>query len=249
MLKAIIVVPCFNEAERLPEGQFVQFSEAHPEIGFCFVDDGSTDATRERLAAMAAERPEVFRCHSLGTNQGKAEAVRQGIHLALAEEPAYVGFWDADLATPHQSILEFVRVMDSRATCEVLIGARVALMGHNIQRNSLRHYAGRVFATAASLVLGFPIYDTQCGAKMFRCSETTASLFREPFIARWTFDVEIVARLFGLRGRDAFGGPESVLVETPLEEWVDVSGSKIRISDFPKSLLELWRIRSHYPLR
>ena len=113
----------------------------------------------------------------------------------------------------------------------------------------VRHYTGRIFATSVSLVLDLPIYDTQCGAKMFRCSETTSVLFKDPFVSRWIFDVEIVARLLQERGPEAFRGTRSVLVEFPLQEWEDVSGSKIRTTDFPKALLDLWRIRSHYRLR
>ncbi len=248
MFKAIIVVPCFNEAERLPEDRFIRFAAEHPEIGFWFIDDGSADATQERLEALAHSHPEVFRSHSLSENCGKAEAVRVGMQHAMAEHPQFVGFWDADLATPLESILEFVQFLDARDSCEVVFGARVALAGRDIRRRPVRHYTGRIFATTVSLVLGLSIYDTQCGAKMFRCSETTSVLFKDPFVSRWIFDVEIVARLLQERGPEAFRGSRSVLAEFPLQEWEDVSGSKIRATDFPKALLDLWRIRGHYRL-
>ncbi|MFP8874619.1 MAG: glycosyltransferase [Myxococcota bacterium] len=249
MFEAIIVVPCFNEAERLPAERFVGFAEQHPEVRFWFVDDGSSDATGERLQALAARRPEAFRCHALASNRGKAEAVREGMRLALAERPQYVGFWDADLATPLESILDFAQFLETHASCEAVFGARVALAGRNIQRQLRRHYSGRVFATLVSWVLGLSIYDTQCGAKMFRCSDTTSSLFEAPFLSRWIFDVEIVARLIRARGADALSGRDSVLAEYPLEEWLDVSGSKLRPGDFAKAAVDLWRIHKHYRVR
>ena len=249
MFKAIIVVPCFNEAERLPAERFVGFAEQNPEVGFWFVDDGSSDATGERLQALAARRPETFRCHALASNQGKAEAVRQGMRLALTERPQYVGFWDADLATPLESILDFTQFLETHARCEAVFGARVALVGRNIQRQWSRHYTGRVFATAVSWVLGISIYDTQCGAKMFRCSATTNALFEAPFLSRWVFDVEIVARLILAHGVEALSGSDSVLAEYPLEEWSNVAGSKLRARDFAVAAVDLWRIHRHYGVR
>jgi hypothetical protein len=91
-----------------------------------------------------------------------------------------------------------------------------------------------------------PVYDTQCGAKLFRADEMPAGLLDEPFLTRWLFDVEVLARL---RRRALDGkGPtaESLVVEVPLRRWTDVPGSKVRALDFFRALLGLRRIRRHY---
>ena len=95
----ILVVPCYNEADRLQEAAFLEFVRRRDDARLLFVDDGSTDDTAGVLARLTAAAPGAIGVLRLERNQGKAEAVRRGIVEALALEPSLVGFWDADLAT------------------------------------------------------------------------------------------------------------------------------------------------------
>ena len=246
MPSTVIVVPCWNEARRLPVARFQAFLAGEPETGFVFVDDGSTDATRELLLSLEKAAPERVRVIGLDRNGGKAEAVRRGVLEAIRGEARFVGYWDADLATPLDMIPEFRRELERRSGCEIVMAARVHLLGRRVQRRALRHYLGRAAATLIAILLNLRVYDTQCGAKLFRNGPQLQGLFREPFLSSWLFDVEILARRIA-QGR-ASGGPTApeVIYEYPIPEWTDVSGSKLRPGAYLRAALDLLRIRRRY---
>lgn len=242
-VRTAIVVPCYNEETRLPAETFKAFIEAHPEYAFCFVDDGSSDGTRAVLEALCRPFPDRARVYPMPKNGGKAEAVRAGIlHAHEAWQAPWVGFWDADLATPLEEIPRFEQYLAERPRVRVLCGARWLHMGARIERHVWRHYIGRIFATAASNTLGLPIYDTQCGAKLV-ASEMISPLFTEPFASRWIFDVEMLARVIRHLGRQE---AREVISEIALETWVDTSGSKVKPHHAFRIPLDLWRIHRRY---
>ncbi len=246
MSDSILVIPCFNEAERFRPEAFERHAAADPSTRFLFVNDGSTDATIEVLRKLEGIDAAHFGVIDLQPNRGKAEAVRQGMLAAFAQEPSYAGYWDADLAAPLDELAAFVRVLDQRPEIEMVFGARVNLLGRSIERRLARHYLGRVFATSVSTLLRLSVYDTQCGAKLLRTSPEMRALFDEPFCSRWVFDVEILARL--IRARRDSGGPrpEDVIYELPLREWRDVPGSSVVPGDFVRAVGEVVRIYRRY---
>lgn len=244
MRRTTIIIPCFNEADRLDLAAFRAYRA--PDVTLLFVDDGSTDATRALLEQLHAEDGEAYRFLGLEANGGKAEAVRSGFLKAFETAPDYVGFWDADLATPLEDIECFRAVLDGRPELEAVFGSRVNLLGRSVHRKLARHYVGRVFATAASAVLRLPIYDTQCGAKLFRVNDEIIEIFRTPFISKWIFDVEIVARMVQRRRGTDLPPVRDLVMEHPLMRWEDVRGSKIRLRDFIVVGWDLARIHFRY---
>lgn len=236
---ACIVIPCFNEAARLDRAAVLGLA-AHGSVRLLLVDDGSSDATASVVAKLAAEsaRIEVL---TLSKNQGKAEAVRRGIVAALGGDTEFVGYYDADFATPPEELLRLVDVAAATPDVVCVLGARVALLGTAIHRRAVRHYAGRLFASAASAALGVAVYDTQCGAKVFRRGDALNSATARPFRSRWAFDVELLDRL--LTGADGVAPIRaSELLEVPLHAWRDVPGSRMRLSGAAMALLGVARI-------
>lgn len=246
MSRLLLVVPCFNEEQRLDVETFRGFSLPGQHLEFLFVNDGSTDGTQRVLESLRDSNPRRFSVLNLERNSGKAEAVRRGIEAALERAPDFTGFWDADLATPLTEVTGFLAVFESRREIQMVFGARVRLLGREISRNASRHYIGRFGATLISQTLGLAVYDTQCGAKLFRVSDVLRTVFGKPFLSRWIFDVEIIARFLELWGRDAL---VRAVYEYPVSQWRDVKGSKVKSRDFLRALRDLWKIRRAYRVR
>ena len=254
-----IVVPCYNEAIRFRPEPFLAFLADERalarQVDFLFVNDGSSDATLSVLEALQSEatrmgHPGRIAILDKKQNGGKGEAIRDGMAAALSpvgpeREAAceYIGFWDADLATPLSAIPQFLEVIEGRPHLHMIFGSRIRLLGRTIRRNPARHYLGRIFATAASRTLSLPIYDTQCGAKIFKATPDLGRVLATPFISRWIFDVELVARYIQLRGR-AFCFDS--IYEFPLDSWEDVAGSKVGPFDFFYAAFDIFRIYRRY---
>lgn len=251
MQKTVIVVPCFNEEKRLNVEEFQNFAKKFPDTFFLFVNDCSTDNTMLVIDSICKSNGNQMFSTSLETNTGKAEAVRQGVLKAIGMESMNfknIGYWDADLSTPLNAITKLTEKLESP---EILMafGSRVKLLNHKINRTAMRHYLGRIFATLASLVLHLKIYDTQCGAKIFKNIPELKTVFAQPFMVNWIFDVEILARFILLGKSTGKWSVEDSAVEYPLEVWHDVEGSKLKIRDFLMAPFELFRIFSylHFP--
>jgi len=243
MPRLTVVVPCYNEAERLARGPLLAFIDSHPDASLLLVDDGSTDATGAVLESVAAERPGRIRTLPLTPNRGKAEAVRHGMGDALAAGAEIVGYLDADLSTPPAQIDDLLAGL-ARPGVQVELGSRIGMLGYDIERSAVRHYLGRVFATAASVILRARVYDTQCGAKLFRAGPALSGALSVPFLSRWAFDVELLGRL--LIGTPAGAGmpgvaplPLAAIVEVPLPVLHDVKGSKLGLAGMARTLRDL----------
>lgn len=201
-----------------------------------FVDDGSPDETNKILERAAQEHPFVMSL-SLKTNLGKGEAVRSGyLHLKSSErlkDFEWVGFWDADLATPLSEVSYLLSFADD--SIDAVLGSRILRLGAQITRSPVRHFFGRGFALIVERLFKIKAHDTQCGAKLFRQS-VLHKVFSEPFLSRWIFDVEILLRLKGHR-----------VVECSLREWHDVPGGNLRIGrEFLRVVKDLIRIRREH---
>lgn len=239
--KTQIVVPCYNEEVRLDADAFISFLQVAHDVSLVFVNDGSTDRTLDSLIALHDRVPDRITVVDLEQNAGKAEAVRQGLIVASDEGADFVGYWDADLATPLDAILDFTRIMDKFEDTSVIYGARRALLGHRIERTVSRRIVSRVCAALARQAIRLPVGDTQCGAKLFRNTPVLQLAIATPFTAGWLFDVELFTRLSA-----QITDPRHAFYEQPLAEWSEVAGSKVSSQAILKSGFRMLAMIAEY---
>jgi len=242
-LRTVICVPCYNEENRLNKNAFLSFVNTHSDVVLLFVNDGSKDKTLDVLNAFA-EKHERIEVLDLPQNSGKAEAVRQGMLHAMTFNPNFVAFYDADMATPPEDLYAMITLINEKPY-HAVIGSRILRLGGNIDRTFMRGIASRVFANVAARTLGeLKIYDTQCGAKVFRTS-VAQIIFEQPFMTNWIFDVELLARMIKQYGMQSM---YDNVYEYPLSAWHDVDGSKIKKMDFIRQIFDMYKIKRHYKL-
>jgi dolichyl-phosphate beta-glucosyltransferase len=237
-----LVVPCYNEEYRIDENAYFDFLTTHPDYLLIFVNDGSTDNTRQVIDQILS-RVDNIAVLTCSGNIGKAETVRYGVLHALENyEARYIGFIDADLSTPLVEIPSFEKEIEKNEGISIVLGSRVQMLGKDIQRNLLRHWISRFIATIICKVLDEPVYDTQCGAKLFSY-RVAGPLFKERFLSKWLFDVEILARHKKITGDAQF---RSTVIESPLSQWTERKESKLHYSHILRILIDLYRINNRY---
>ncbi len=237
-----VVIPCYNEAERIHRNEFYDFVAQHAGYKLCFVNDGSTDNTLEVLQELAKRYPKHVTVYNCVKNGGKAEAVRQGmLHLAQYRELDYIGFLDADLSTNLGDFDALVATLESE-NYQVVVGSRMQRMGANITKDGARKIISKAVNLIIRKILQMPFNDTQCGAKIFR-KGLVKPLFGKPFISKWIFDVEIFLRMRKLYGAQR---ATNAICEQPLKRWVHADGSKLSMKDSFKIVFQLGHIFIHY---
>jgi dolichyl-phosphate beta-glucosyltransferase len=220
-----VILPCYNEAERLPgtlQALLAHLSAAPGEVEVLVVDDGSTDATTGVAEAAAAADGRV-RALSYRPNRGKGFAVRTGMLAARGE---LVVFTDADGSYGPSDLDRIVAALDQ---APVAIGTRAGSASGPVARRA----ASRVFNLAIRGALGLPFGDTQSGLKGFRRA-AAQQIFSQARVDGFAFDVEVLwlARQFRLQ-----------VAEVGVQA-MERQGSKVQMmADALEMLGEVWTVR------
>ena len=227
-----VIIPVFNE-ETVIADTISRIADAVDPLGIGYeilvVNDGSTDRTLERLAAIRNER---LRIVSYATNRGKGFAIHHGMKHA---EGVHSLFMDADLSTSLEAVGAFLDKMRS-GTWDMIIGNRRIKGAHqNIPQPFYRRFFGKGFTLLSQIMVGYPGKDFTCGFKMFRMA-TARVLFEKQRVFNWAFDAELIflAGKYGLS-----------ILEVPVR-WDHRGNSKVNLGrDMANSFLGLLAIRAN----
>ncbi|AIZ42233.1 response regulator [Cellulophaga baltica] len=237
-----VVIPCYNEEERLSGEAFKNFVYNNLGYHLCFVNDGSTDSTLEVLEELRKGNENKISVYNCEKNGGKAEAVRQGmLHLAKDPQLDYIGYLDADLSTDFRDFDDLVKTMET-SDFKIVSGSRMSRMGANITKESARKIISMTINLIIRSILKMPFNDTQCGAKIMD-KELVELVFQKKFITRWLFDVEIFMRMRKHYGKEKV---QSMICEQPLKRWIHADGSKLSMKDSIQIVGQLAKIAIHY---
>lgn len=237
-----VVIPCYNEENRLSSALFQDFIDKNVGYHLCFVNDGSTDNTLEVLEKLRNGNEDSISIFDCKKNGGKAEAVRQGIqHLIANKAFDYIGYLDADLSTDFRDFDDLVKTIGN-SDFKIVSGSRISRMGANIAKESARKIISKSINLIIQAILGMPFKDTQCGAKIMD-KEIATLMFQKKFITKWLFDVEIFMRMRKHYGKNRV---KKFICEQPLKRWVHVDDSKLSMKDSLKIVGQLRQIAIHY---
>ena len=241
MMDLIIVIPFYNEFNRIDLEKYSYFLKKNPKVYLILVNDGSKDKTFKKLDILKEQYCKQIEIISVIKNQGKASSIRKGMLYAHDNLKAKkIGFLDADLATSFNEMLRLSSYVDEKTL--LVFGSRILKLNNKISRKRYRFIIGRIVATIISKIIKEPIYDTQCGCKVMSFS-IIPHLFSEKFISTWLFDIEIFLRL---KVKFNTTSLKKICLEIPLKKWTDTEDSRVSFLYFFKLWSDLLKIHLFY---
>jgi glycosyltransferase involved in cell wall biosynthesis len=239
MFKNGIVIPIYNEKTRLKIDKLqVAINLLPQDFILQIVDDGSTDG-------FGLELLESFRGFGnvsitrYETNLGKANALLYGFKQIIRSNPEieFLGFMDADFSAPMSELLKLFDVAMVE-NLDFVCGVRISNDRNVIKTSRFRRTIGQIFTLCSSLVLGIELQDSQCGCKVFKNTASFREMLDVPPVNKWLFDLQAI-----LLTNNNVHTRSDLLKEVPLEEWVHMKGSKIRLLDVFDVLFGLLKLR------
>jgi dolichol-phosphate mannosyltransferase len=162
-VKALIIIPTYNERENLTELTRLIFAQGLP-VEVLIVDDNSPDGTGALADEMSAADPRIHVIHRAG-KLGLGSAYVAGFKWALERDYDAVFEMDADFSHNPDSLGQFLRELEQ---ADLVLGSRylhgVTVVNWPLSRLILS-YSANVYSR---VITGMPFKDLTGGYKCFR---------------------------------------------------------------------------------
>ena len=203
-VRAVVVVPTYNEAENLAE-LLKRLREAAPAAGVLVVDDASPDGTAALARALGEELGDVEVLERVG-KLGLGSAYREGFRRAIDAGADVCVQMDADLS--HDPAVLPALLANVEHGADLAIGSRYVPGGLTANWSWRRRWLSRWGNRYAAGVLGLAVNDATAGYRAYRAGALEAIAFESVTAEGYGFQIEMTHRLVGAGGR---------IVEFPIE--------------------------------
>lgn len=187
-----IILPCYNFIDGLPKSlaTLKQWKQKHGVNAIlCVINDGSTDASREKYESCLSEFGGDVEILHQDRNMGKGAAVRAGFsHLSSRAE--FILFTDCDLYYG-------LEIITDRFLPALRQGKELVILDRSWQKqfhaeSSWRRLASKVFNHLKTLLTGVYLKDSQAGLKGFK-TLAIKPVFDICRTSGFAFDVELLS--------------------------------------------------------
>lgn len=188
-MKLSIIIPAYDEAERITNIINSIYSEFKKNIEVIVVSNGSTDNTSGVVRSLS-KKFKNLNCLEYKKNIGKGKAITNGLDIAKGNK---IGFLDADDAFDIKGISYLVSLLDK--DCDCTIASRWKGQSFNQVVETLpRKILSRIWNLLVRIMVGLNYYDTQAGAK-FLTNEAYQKINDNFICSGFEFDVELLLNL------------------------------------------------------
>ncbi len=192
--KVSIIMPAYNEEKRIGRAleaysNYFENLRKQKKISYelSIIINKSTDRTKEIVIEYCKKNKNINYVDL--PRKGKGYAIIEGFKTSLEKDFDYIGFVDADLATPAE---EYWKLIQNIGNAHGIIANRY-LSGSNLfpKPTTQRIIARKMFNFVIRSIIFLPFSDTQCGAKLFK-SDSLRKVLPKLSMSQWAFDVDLL---------------------------------------------------------
>lgn len=184
-----IIIPAYNEAERITNTINSIYSEFKNDIEVIVVSNGSVDGTC-KIVRPLSKKFKNLKYLEYKKRVGKGKAITKGLEIAKGNK---MGFLDADDAFDIKGINYLISLLDEGYDCAIASKWKGQSF-NEVPETFFRKILSRIWNLLVRIIIGLNYYDTQGGAK-FLTKKAYQKINNDFICSGFEFDVELLLKL------------------------------------------------------